>query len=100
FILDRKREVRFHSGQDGVKIVGVNLRELAFPQLREGLRGLSRVITQDSHYEGEFFHLDGIPDLDVVGDVNSRGPYTIQLMLCTRSRHNCCLTLCTVPKHC
>src|SRR5690606_25865303 len=38
-----------------------------------------REITEHAHHEGQLLHLDGIPDLHVVADVDAGRPYALQL---------------------
>src|SRR5262245_46182817 len=65
-------QARFHPGHYLIEVVTVDLYEFAVSHSRQRVCRISCEFAHDSHDEGQFLHLSGPPDFDIVGDVNAR----------------------------
>src|SRR5579863_422838 len=87
-VFDGEREMRFHAFQNGVKVVGVHLDELAFLQLGQGLFGIAGKVSEHADDEGQFLDLDGAANFDVIRDLHPGRTDPIELMLRTLFSHD------------
>lgn len=70
-------------GEDLVEVVAVDVDETPFDQLRRrGIR-LAGEVGEDADHQGQLLLLDGVADLDVVGDLHARRAHPVQLVLRT-----------------
>ncbi len=86
-VLYRIRQVGLHALKHGIEVVGIDFHELAVLEPGEWLFGIAGKFSQHSNHKGQFFQFDRSPDLYIVGNLNSRGTHTIQLVLCACSGH-------------
>jgi hypothetical protein len=79
--------MRLHSVKDGVKIVRIYFYELALLEFGEQARTLPGKIPEHADNKRQLLWSNGTADLDVVSDLDSRGPNLVQFILCTLPRH-------------
>ncbi|MNN00309.1 hypothetical protein D3C81_1128960 [compost metagenome] len=80
-------QARLHAFEHVVKVVLVEVDELALLELGQWLVRLAAQVGQHAGDEGQLFLLDGITDFHVVGQLHPRCANPVELVLGTFLRH-------------
>jgi hypothetical protein len=82
-----------HSFEDLVEVVRIHLDKLPVAKSGQGFHGLAGKISQNPHYERQLFEFNRVSYFDVIGDLHSRRPNTIQFVLRALSCHKVLVVL-------
>jgi len=82
-VVDAVGQPGFHALEHLVEIVAIDFDKLPVLQAGERLIGLAGKIAEHADHKRDFFHLNGVSNLHVVGQVDPWRPHSVQFVLQT-----------------